>query len=481
MASRPAEEAQPASSGGNYVEGLLGTNRHHSLDYRGRREAVLSRVRRYGNGSTVGWASEFHAGTPSIEDYGWVHWPTRSGGSCFVCCDSGHRRGSDCPPVPRRSSVGNARLAHRLSAGEQSHRTGGGGGPLPRVLSNSSFGELLDACPGPPRKWQLERLLGPGGKLYVDYRFQVDHFNASIDDGLVVRVPQSLALFPAAPLNLTVIAPATVFTVNSPGYSSAPFGLSYTQVTEAETFSGSATAIFTSQLIAVTTSLPWNSVTLAFQWNWTFVNSSGPPTGSNFGGGRNVTPDQYVQLASTSRLSMSNGNSFTACVSGSVEGRTFSLHAETVNGTSVDDFVQLNATVPLVTNLPFCWSVLITLPSKTPPPQTLLVHVWDYQNAYTSNVTTLLLYSLSVKVVSATSTPSNDILGYPVSTWLTFTTIGVTALAVALVGYGLLRSRRRRKVPPQLGAPDSSVAPVAGPASESPAESGDGRPGRRNQ
>ena len=142
---------------------------------------------------------------------------------------------------------------------------------------------------------------------------------------------------------------------------------------------------------------------------------------------------------------MSNGSPFTACVSGSVEGRTFSLHAETVKGVSVNDFVQVNATVPRVTSLPFCWSALITLPNATLPPETLLVHVWDYQNAYTSNVTTLLLYSLSVKIVNATSTPSNDILGYPVSTWLTFTSIGAAALAVALVVYGVLRSRRRRE------------------------------------
>ena len=332
-----------------------------------------------------------------------------------------------------------------------------------------------------PHRGTANASLGAGGELFVDYQFWVDHFNASIDDGLVVRVPQSLALFPATPSELTVTAPATVFTVNNASNWSAPFSQSSLELTEAATFSPSSTAIFTSQLVAVTTSLPWNSVNLTFQWNWTFVDPPLKPVSSGWVGSQNLTPDQYVQLASTSRLSMSNGSPFTACVSGSVEGRTFSLHAETVKGVSVNDFVQVNATVPRVTSLPFCWSALITLPNATLPPETLLVHVWDYQNAYTSNVTTLLLYSLSVKIVNATSTPSNDILGYPVSTWLTFTSIGAAALAVALIVYGVFRARRRREIARQTEPPDSSVAPSAGAASGSPVDFTDGRPGRRNQ
>ncbi len=299
------------------------------------------------------------------------------------------------------------------------------------------------------------------------YWFNVSNYDPSVDQGLVVRVPQTVAIFAIQSGNLEVPAPATTFTVNGTGHSilangTGSNGSGSVVLVHPVKFNNSASTrvVFSSQLVAVTTDLPWKAVILQFQWNWVFKENGVSEPGQNTAS-QTVVPDQYATLASTSGTRMSSGQPFTACLSGPVEGRTFSLRAETVNGTRVNDFVQVNATIPLLTTLPYCWSAMI--PPSIIAPQSIIVHIWDFQNAYTSNVTTLLLFAIPVKIVNATSSPSHTFLGVPVSLWLSFATVGIVLFAAALIGVAVYRSIRRRRGASGASAPVGDVVPPAGP------------------
>ncbi len=327
--------------------------------------------------------------------------------------------------------------------------------------------------------------LSAPANVTVRYNFTVLNFDASVDQGLVVRVPQTVAIFSILSGSLDVTAPVQTFTLNASGDPIPAAGYGYLELNHPVKFNNSASthAVFSTQLVAVTTTLPWNAVTLQFQWNSSFKESGKPPIPQNNTASQTVVPDQSATLASTSRTPMSSGQLFTACLSGPVEGRTFSLRAETVNGTQVNDFVQVNATVPVVTPLPFCWSAMI--PSSIIAPQTIIVHIWDFQNAYTSNVTTLLLFAIPVKIVNATSSPSHSFLGVPVSLWLTFATVGIGLFAVALIGVAIFLSRKRRRQASAASPPAGAVVSPAGPYSDAPpgasADSEEGFRGPRNQ
>ena len=320
------------------------------------------------------------------------------------------------------------------------------------------------------------------------YWFTVTNYDPWADQGLVVRVPQTMAMFAILSGSLELFAPATTFTANGTGHSilsngTGSRGSGWVVLAHPVKFNNSVSthATLTSQLVAITTNLPWKAVTLQFQWNWSFTENGKTHWDLN-NGSQSIVPDQYATLASTSATRMVSGQPFTACLSGPVEGRTFSLRAETVNGTHVNDFVQVNATIPVVTSLPFCWGAEI--PSSIAP-QTIIVHIWDFQNAYTSNVTTLLLYAIPVKIVNATSSPSHTLLGVPVSLWLTFATVGIGLFAIALVGVAIYRSRRRRRTASHASVPEGVAVPPVRPDSDSQlggsAREAEGLRGLRNQ
>ncbi len=325
--------------------------------------------------------------------------------------------------------------------------------------------------------------LSAPSNVTVRYWFKVLNYDASVDQGLVVRVPQTVAIFAIQSGDLNVTAPAQTFSLSSSGNSTPAAGFGYLNLNHPVKFKNSTLAVFSSQLVAVTTTLPWEAVALQFQWNWSFQESGKPPESQKNNVSQKVIPDQSATLASTSRTPMSSGQPFTACLSGPVEGRTFSLRAETVNGTQVTDFVQVNATVPAVTPLPFCWSAMI--PPSIVAPQTIIVHIWDFQNAYTSNVTTLLLFAIPVKIVNATSSPSHTFLGASVSLWLTFATVGIGVFAVALIGGAIYLSRRRRRQASAASPPAGAVVQLAGADSDAqpvaPTDVGEGLRGPRNQ
>ena len=354
----------------------------------------------------------------------------------------------------------------------------------PGFFHTNPSGNLSISVPPPGGVNDGPSNLSALANVTVRYSFTVLDYDASVDQGLVVRVPQTVAIFAVLSGSLDVTAPAQTFALNSSGGPTPAAGFGYLNLNHPVKFNSSASthAVFSSQLVAVTTTLPWNAVTLQFYWSWS-ARQNGRTIPEFNNATQTVVPDQSATLASTSRTPMSSGQPFTACLSGPVEGRTFSLRAETVNGTQVNDFVQVNATVPVLTSLPFCWGAMI--PSSILAPQTIIVHIWDFQNAYTSNVTTLLLFAIPVKIVNATTSPSHTFFGVPVSLWLTFASVGIGLFAVALIGGAIYLSRRRRRQAPVASPPTGAVVPPAGPDSNGqPGPSPDadeGLRGPRNQ
>jgi hypothetical protein len=316
--------------------------------------------------------------------------------------------------------------------------------------------------------------------LLVQLRFDVVNYGSG-DNGLLVRVPGGAAIFPAHNGSFEVPFGSQTHTVTGPGWqnlSATPLAvpLSTWFNTTSTKFSMTSWATISTQTVAVMTQEPWGSITLGFQWEWNLTSTAGTPLPpSGWGGAHNLTqevvPAEYAQLESTSPHRLARGQTFDVCLSGPVNGRAFGLWAQ--NSSTGASVGPTNVTVPGAAVLPFCWGLLLPGPL---PAQTVLLKLWNWENVPSANQTWLLLYVIPITVVNATAV-NPDVLGLPVSTWLSIATVAAIAVAVGLVGYAAIWfiGRRSRAKPPKEGTPDGAPASAnAGGAQPPPPVDGGG-------
>ncbi len=295
--------------------------------------------------------------------------------------------------------------------------------------------------------------LDPGAVFQPSLRLEPANYTSS-DYGAIVHLPpMAVILTEEVSGQLRINVNSFNITLTGAGWVEPPTG-AFPQYTVATLISldDTSNALFTTQLVSVTSTLAWPSIQLAFEWSYNLTEPTGGGTiWSGWSENQTLVPDQIATLVRTSPTTLSPGGRFMACLTGPIEGRTFSLHAETVS--PVDDFVRVNITVPLDALLPYCWNE--TIPTWVPP-QGLIAHIWSYERFNTSSPQTFLLYVIPLSLVApSTSTPLR-LLGVGVPVWLYFTTIGIVTAGVVLVAY-LIVTRWPKRRPP-------TVQPWGGPA-----------------
>jgi hypothetical protein len=301
-----------------------------------------------------------------------------------------------------------------------------------RPASNTSVNDDLVLNATPP-----SGTYAPGTVVHVSFRITVTSSN--VTGGLTVYLPQLLASFPAVPApvnvflsprNLTIGVGATV--------SAAPGGLTLRNTT---TFNGTRPATVNSQLVALMASAPFGQDSVTAQWNWTITTTNGGSSTSGWGPANPpaIHPAELAVLASLTPRSLVPPAPVTACLTGPVQGRTFSLHAETPK--PFDDFVGNSTRDPV--GGPSTWCLTVVIPVNITP-QTILMHVWDYE------AVTLLLYIAKVKV--GNNSTAGGGLGLP-GLWSDYAN---GAIVVGAVGVGVVTAVIVRREPfdrPTAGPP----------------------------
>lgn len=259
-----------------------------------------------------------------------------------------------------------------------------------------------------------------------------------------VYMPQLQAVFPATP------APVQLF-LNSQNITGG-FGPTIAAASgaitlhNATTFNKTGRVTFTSELAALMGSEPFGDLSVLPQWSWTVMTPSSVTTTSGWGPSPPPTihPALVATLQSLIPKSLTPPAPVTACLTGPLQGRTFSLHAETPK--PVDDFVANTTRDPVGGPSTFCLTIVI-LTNITP--QTLLIHVWDYESV------TLLLYIEKVTVTNGSGDGTNG-------TGPDWTEYADVAIVVGAVGVGIAVLVLMRRQPPESSAPVPTAAPPSG-------------------
>ncbi|MCI4324408.1 MAG: hypothetical protein L3K00_00750 [Thermoplasmata archaeon] len=278
-----------------------------------------------------------------------------------------------------------------------------------------------------------------GTLVRVNLRFMASSTTSA--PNATVYVPQQQAVFPAVPASVQIFP--TGVNLSVPFGSEVIVNSGTFTLRNATTFNTTGKVTFTSELAALMGSEPFGDLTVDAQWGWNVTT----PTGTVTTSGWEPSPGQVIQPAEVAFLQSLQPRSFTvpatitACLTGPVQGRTFSLHAETPK--PVDDFVINTTRDPVGGPLVFCLSIVI---GATIAPQPLLAHVWDYESV------TLLLYIVKLTVTNLTSGGGGG--GGP--DWTEYVDIAAI-LGVALVAVGVVVVLRRQ--PPHPPAPAQDVSP----------------------
>ncbi len=283
----------------------------------------------------------------------------------------------------------------------------------------------------------------PGTAIQPTLRLNVSHYR-STDLGVSVHLPPLAEIFWQPSGQLRFSYGATNVTVTSGAWVNVSFPAR--TLTAAEAVNATPGALFSTQLVSVTSTLPWPTVNLTVEWayNITLPNAS-KTISTGWSPPFSLFPDEIAILVGTSSTTLTPGSSFTACLSGPVQGRTFSLNAETVN--PLNAFVRANVTIPGAAVLPYCWNE--TIPTSIPP-QGLIAQIWCFEEFNTSSPSTFLLYAIPLHLIAATppssSSSSLQLLGLSVPEWLyyvTLVTIGIAAALVCYLAVGWWRHRRK--------------------------------------
>jgi hypothetical protein len=277
----------------------------------------------------------------------------------------------------------------------------------------------------------------PGAVVRVEFRITVLAANSS--GPVTIYVPQLLASFPAVPAPVNVFLPLRNLTIAvGATVTAAPGTFTLRNTT---TFNGTRAATLNSQLVSLMGSTPYGDTSVSAQWNWSLTTPDGASTFSGWGPTQSPTiqPAEIAFLQSLTPRSLVPPAPVTACLTGPVQGRTFSLHAETPK--PFDDFVG-NSTRDPITG-PSTWCLTVTIPVNITP-QTILMHIWDYE------AVTLLLYIVKVKVGNNTTAAAS--LGLS-GDWSAYANWAIVAGALGVGITTAVVVRREPIHPPNPGPP----------------------------
>jgi hypothetical protein len=284
--------------------------------------------------------------------------------------------------------------------------------------------------------------LPPGTSIQPTLRLNVSHYHPT-DIGVIIHLPPLAEIFWQPSGQLRFSYGTTNVTVTTGAWVNVSFPAR--TLPYAEAVNATPAALFSTQLVSVTSTLPWPTVNLTVEWayNITLPNAS-KITSTGWSPPFSLFPDETATLVGTSSTTLTPGSVFTACLSGPIQGRTFSLNAETVN--PLDAFIRVNVTIPETANLPYCWNE--TIPTSILP-QGLIAQIWCFEKVNASAPSTFLLYAIPLHLIAATppsSSSSPQLLGVSVPVWLYYATFATIGIAAALVCYLLVdRWRHRRR------------------------------------
>ncbi|HZY69786.1 MAG TPA: hypothetical protein VFF67_02255 [Thermoplasmata archaeon] len=291
----------------------------------------------------------------------------------------------------------------------------------------------------------------PGSVLTAEYRIAVVNYTGSL--GLVtLRVPGVEAVFETTQGVVYVADVPRNLTLSGGGYYASNLTTSSILLPNATSFAPGGLATFSTELASILGPLPYGQMSVIAQWQWRLTAPDGSTTNGSWSPspGQSVSIAQTAQLVSIGPLVLARGSALTACLSGPVVGRTFSLHAETVS--PLNDFVQNTSAVAAGTPMPACWT--ITMPFYIVP-QPLLIHIWDY------NQVTLLLYIVKATLVGSLPVAGQNGTGTPIPLlWvLNSGAIGVGALVGVWAWVDHAGRRARSRPPPPAASAAASDPP----------------------
>jgi hypothetical protein len=271
----------------------------------------------------------------------------------------------------------------------------------------------------------------PGAIVHVEYRVTV--LSATDGGSVTIYLPQLLASLPGLPAPVNLFLPPRNLTMGvGATVTAAPGTLTLRNTTS---FNGTRPATINSQLVSLMGSAPFGDINVSGQWNWSITTPDGATASSGWqpASSPTIEPAEIASLLSLTPRTLTPPAPVTACLTGPLQGRTFSLHAETPK--PFDDFVGNSTRDPI--DGPSTWCLTVVIPVNITP-QTILMHIWDYESV------TLLLYIVKVKVVNNTSAAAAAVVP---GTWTEYANAAILAGAIA-IGVTTAVVIRREPVPP---------------------------------
>lgn len=281
---------------------------------------------------------------------------------------------------------------------------GSPGGGSPPEIPPSLASSICNPATKTPSSL-LVPLAGPsasvpsGGSLRVVLEAEVVNYT-STDTGVTVYVPSVDATFPLSPSGtLAVYAPPRTWTVTGAGWTVVDN--TSKSATASVTFAPNATALLSSQKLAVMATRSYGGLTLAFRWQW----ATNAPGGSAVYGAwstptRNAAyptslatifyPAPYVQLVRSPASAEFIGTTLRTEIGGSVAGRYFFQELE--NASTGKVFQSVGETVPTTSGSYNLSIPLINYDNYLMPGKDLL-HLHDGCGA--------MLYSLTIAAAYA--------------------------------------------------------------------------------
>lgn len=213
--------------------------------------------------------------------------------------------------------------------------------------------------------------------LQATYTFHVTHFPSG-SGSITFYVPSEQVTVPeSGGGKITLFVSPHTFAVQGTSTQGGASTQVQKTLPQAGKLVAGSSAEMSSQLIAITNTVPWGQAPISFTWQWKVL---APGGGSTLAAGASspasIEPQEYVKIVSSGPSQISPGQSFRVCFGGSTfQGRTLSLHMEVPNPYYA--FAWNTTHIPANAASPYCMSVQMPT-SFHDLPTPLLVHVWAY-------------------------------------------------------------------------------------------------------
>jgi hypothetical protein len=248
--------------------------------------------------------------------------------------------------------------------------------------------------------------LGPGGTVSATVEFATPNTGTGVS-AITVYVPSVFVTFPLSSGGTAQLFVAShSFSLPGPGWPNASASTQSLVSSTGLTFASNASAVLSSQKIAVLADAGYGAITLEVRWHWALT----PSGGSTSSGGWSVptnaanwpssVPSVFDPAPRASLLSQNGpnetiGSNFTAQLGGNVSGRYFFLELEAASNGKVSQAHGQTAT-------PGAGTTTVTIPilnyDRYLYPGNYLVHVHDGCGAMLLSIPVTAVYASSASV-----------------------------------------------------------------------------------